>query len=372
MALLSGIFGAIGAGLGALNNLSARKREERARQWEAKQNEINRNWQEKMYARQIANQRQDAATARSWNSPVAQMQRLQAAGLNSDMMYSNGATQPTAVTPSYSQPSGVGTTTNAVSAIGSTPTIGDSMLQGIEAMRTIAETSNIQEDTNKKRGEITSLDIDNFIKAATQGKQIELVDMQLTLAKKTADLSDAQRANLIQTLNNLQTQNEYVNQQIQQSISQTRNLDSQTLNNRISAYLSGPRFDMEVKEFQQRLKESDARIVVNNAQAKEILTLVLAKKLNLDADTLFKKANVRKTNFDAANAVRTGNILNIQGKQLQFDYEQNTSYDDVERISNIVSGALGSVGQIANDILLFKGIGTFQEGAKAVSRRRRR
>ena len=62
MALLSGIFGAVGAGLGALNNLSARKREERARQWEAKQNEINRKCQEKMYKQQVANQRMDAAT----------------------------------------------------------------------------------------------------------------------------------------------------------------------------------------------------------------------------------------------------------------------------------------------------------------------
>ena len=368
MSLLSGVFGAIGAGLGALNNLSARKREERARQWEAKQNEINRNWQEKMYKEQVSNQRQDAATARAWNSPVAQMQRLQAAGLNPDMMYGNGATQPAAVTPSYSQPSGAGTTANAVSAIGSTPTIGDSMLRGIEAMRTLAETSNIQEDTNKKRGEITSLDIDNFIKAATQGKQIELVDMQVTLAKKTADLSDAQRANLVQSLTNLQTQNEYVNQQIQESIAQTRNLDSQTLNNRISAYLAGPRFDMEVRQFQQQLRESDSRIALNNAQAKEILTLVLAKKLNIEADTLLKKANVRKTNFDAANAIRNGNILNIQAKQLQFDYNQNLDYNDAERIVDMVSGALGSVGQIATDILLFKGLGTGRQVVRGFGR----
>lgn len=371
MSLLSGVFGAVS---GLINNKQAKDRQKLALDYESAQNKLQREWAEKMYEKQRDDAREDVRKERLYNTPQAQMQRLQAAGLNADMMYGNGASGlVNTALPSYSGVSTSGGTSNAgVSAIAGTPTAVESMIPSIEAMRTLAETSNIQEDTNKKRGEITSLDMDNFIKAATQGKQIELVDMQVTLAKKTSDLSDAQRANLIQTLNNLQSQNEYVNQQIQQSIAQTRNLDSQTLNNRISAYLSGSRFDMEVKQFQQQLKESDARIVVNNAQAKEILTLVLAKKLNLDTDTMLKKANVRKTNFDAANAIRNGNILNIQSKQLQFDYEQNTSYDDVERISNIVSGALGSVGQIANDILMFKGIGTLQEGAKAVSGRKRR
>lgn len=362
MSLLSGVFGAVS---GLINNKQAKDRQKLALDYESAQNKLQREWSEKMYEKQRDDAREDVRKERLYNTPQAQMQRLQAAGLNADLMYGNGASGlVNAAIPSYSGVSTSGGTSNAgVSAIAGTPTVVESMIPSIEAMRTLAETDNIKEDTQKKRGEITSLDIDNFIKAATQGKQIELVDMQVTLAKKTADLSDAQRANLVQSLTNLQTQNEYVNQQIQQSIAQTRNLDSQTLNNRISAYLSGPRFDMEVKHFQQQLKESDARIVVNNAQAKEILTLVLAKKLNMDADTLLKKANVRKTNFDAANSIRNGNILNIQAKQLQFDYNQNLDYNDAERIVNMVSGALGSVGQIATDIMLFKGIGT---SAKAV------
>lgn len=368
MSLLSGVFGAVS---GFLNNKQAKDRQKLALDYEFAQNKLQREWAEKMYEKQRDDAREDVRKERAYNTPQAQMQRLQAAGLNADLMYGNGASGlVNTALPSYSGVStSGGTSTAGVSAIAGTPTAVESMLPAIDAMRTLAETSNIQEDTNKKRGEITSLDLDNFVKAATQGKQIELAGMQVTLAKKAADLSDAERANLIQTLNNLQTQNEYVNQKIQESIAQARNLDSQTLNNRISAYLSGPRFDMEVKEFQQRLRESDSRIVFNNAQAKEILTLVLAKKLNLDTDTLLKKANVRKTNFDAANAIRNGNILNIQERQLQFNYEQSESYDDVERIINIVSGALGSVGQIANDILMFKGIGTFQEAAKAAKRR---
>lgn len=368
MDVLSGVFGSIA---GLFNNKQAKDRQKLALDYESAQNKLQREWSEKMYEKQRDDAREDVRKERAYNTPQAQMQRLQAAGLNADLMYGNGASGlVNTALPSYSGVStSGGTSTAGVSAIAGTPTAVESMMPAIDAMRTLAETDNIKEDTQKKRGEITSLDMDNFIKAATQGKQIELVDMQVTLAKKASDLSDAQRSNLIQTLTNLQTQNEFVNQQIQQSISQTRNLDSQTLNNRIFAYLSGPRFDMEVKQFQQQLRESDARIVVNNAQAKEILTLVLAKKLNLDTDTLLKKANVRKTNFDAANAIRNGNILNIQSKQLQFNYEQSMSYDDVERVSNIVSGALGSVGQIASDILMFKGIGTFQEAAKATRRR---
>ncbi|QIR82379.1 DNA pilot protein [Chicken microvirus mg8_45] len=373
MSILAGIYGGVKAAGGLLSGLfsgiGANKRLEKAQEFEREQNEISRNWQEKMYQQQVQNQRQDVAQLQAYNSPLAQMKRLQAAGLNPDLMYAGGASGLVGSSmPSYSAPSGSGATANAVSAFGSLPTVGEGMIQGIAAMKTLAETENIKQDTMKKQGEVTSLDLDNFIKAATQGETIELTGLQVTLAKKAAALSDQQRTNMIQELKNLQSQNEYCNAQIQTAMAQARNLDSSTLVNRISAFLAGPRFENECRQLQQSLKESDARINLSNAQAKEILCLVMAKKLNLEEDTLLKRAGVRKTNFEAANAIRQGNLLNIQGKQMQFNYEQSTSYDDAERVTNMVGSVLGSVGQIAADILLFKGINSGRQVVRGFGR----
>lgn len=345
MSVLSGVFGALS---GLWSNSQNNKRQQKALDYEAAQNKLQRQWSEKMYEKQRDDARYDAARERAYNSPLAQRQRLQAAGLNPDLMYGNGASGLVdSVMPSYgSVNTSGGTSTAGVSAIAGTPTMADSMLQGIAGMKMLAETDDIRTDIKKKQGELTSIDLDNFVKAATQGSQIEMAGLNVQLSKSALSLNEAQRQNLVQTLTNLQTQNELCNQQIQQSIAQVRNLDSSTLNNRISAMLATPRFENECRQLTQNLKESDARISLTTAQAKEILTLLLAKKLNLDADALLKRANVRKTNFEAANAVRTGNILNVQGKQLQFNYEQSTEYGDAERVAGIIGSALGSVSNV--------------------------
>lgn len=355
MSVLSGVFGALS---GLWSNSQNNKRQQKALDYEAAQNKLQRQWSEKMYEKQRDDAREDITRERAYNSPVAQRQRLEAAGLNPDLMYGHGASGLVdSVIPSYgSVNTSGGTSTAGVSAIAGTPTLSDSMIQGIAGMKMLAETEDIRTDIQKKQGELTSINLDNFVKAATQGSQIEMVGLNVQLSKSALSLNEAQRQNLIQSLTNLQTQNEYCNAQIQQAVAQAKNLDSSTLVNRINAYLAGPKFENECRDLQQRLKESDSRISLNNAQAKEILCLMLAKKLNLDEDTLLKRAGVRKTNFEAANAIRTGNILNVQAKQLQFNYEQSLNYNDAERITDMVSGVLGSVGQIATDIWLFKGI----------------
>lgn len=345
MSILSGVFGFAS---GLLNNKQAKDRQKLALDYELAQNKFQREWAEKLYEKQRDDARFDVREERAYNTPQQQMARLRAAGLNADLMYGQGASGlVNAAMPSYGSPqTSGGTSTAGVSAIAGTPTLTDSMLQGIAGMKMLAETDDIRTDIKKKQGELTSIDLDNFVKAATQGSQIELAGLNVQLSKSALSLNESQRQNLVQTLTNLQTQNELCNQQIQQSIAQVKNLDSVTLNNRISALLATPRFENECRQLAQNLKESDARISLSTAQAKEVLTLLLAKKLNLDADALLKRANVRKTNFEAANAIRTGNILNVQGRQLQFNYEQSTQYGDAERVANIIGSALGSASNV--------------------------
>ena len=367
---------AITGGLGLINGLfqgiGAKKRQEEALKWQQNENKLAREWQEKTMQYQNEWNKQAVQQAQNWqekmvasqrsydaryNSPTSQMARIQAAGLNPDLMYGSGVGSMTAtsstggsVSPIPSAGAGDYNVTDGASVIMNTPTIGESMLQGLSASKIAADIANVDADTQKKKGEATSIDYDNLIKSATTGSKIELENFQVTLAKQAANLNEKEISLLSQKLNNLKTENDLCNQQIQESISKVSNMDSVTLNNRISAYLASPRFELEVKRFEQELKQSDASINLSNAEAKKILVLLTAEKLNLDTQAMLNKAHVGNVNTKTTNMLYERKVLDVHGKQLHFDYEQNLHYNDAERIVNMVGTGLNSVSNIISNV----------------------
>lgn len=349
------MIGAIASGVGSMisgiaNSIGARRREERAlsnqKNLMALQNYYNRS----MYKQQREDNRQDAARAAWLNSIAHQKQQLEANGLNADLVYGGGAgnlqtgqmAAPASAAPSAGyDPAGV---------IMNTPTSAQSVMAGISAMRELAETRNINTDTSKKQGELTSISLDNFTKAATQGNAIELEGLKVQLSKSALSLNATEKDKMVAEISNLQTQNELINQQVSESMARASNLDSTTLLNRISAYYASDRFAMEVHTFQQNLRESDARINLTNAQAKEILTLLTCKKLNLSADTFFKTKQARLAAEKTYTELFTQNNLQIQGKQMEFTYSQDQKFDSWYRTAIIANFGLGAVGNIAGAV----------------------
>lgn len=373
MSLLgTAITGGIGLMNGLFQGIGAKKRQEKALQWQTNENRLAREWQQKMMQSQNEWNKHSVEQAQKWqeqmvasqrsydaryNSPTSQMARLQAAGLNPDLMYGSGVGSMTAtsstggsVSPIPSAGAGDYNVTDGASVIMNTPTVGESMIQGLSASKIAAEISNVDADTNKKKGEYTSLDLDNIRKAATNGSMIELDNFQINLAKQTASMNDSQLQLMSQQLNNLKTENDMCNQQIQESMAKVANMDSVTLNNRISAYFASSRFDMEVKRFQQELKASDAQINLTNTEAKQILCLLTAQKLNLDADLLLKKANVDRVKTETVNLFYNRELLDVHGKTMHFNLEQSKKFDTVERVVNIGATGLNAVGSIIGGV----------------------
>lgn len=356
----------VGSGLlgGFLQGIGANKRLDKVLQSQKAENEAARKWQTAQQNKQNAYNSAESQKAREWNrqqtldawnretaynSPAAQRARMAAAGLNPDLAYggiSSGNASASAAVPVSPIPSasaGEYNTVDYMSGLG-VPSVAESVVNGVNLARTVAETKNIQADTAKKEGEITSLDLDNIRKAATNGSQIQLSNMQVSLAKSVLSLNESQLSKLNQEISNLETQNRLCNEQINQSIAQTKNLDAQTVNARITAYLSGARFENECREL-------ESKIGLNSAQTREILCLMLAKKLNLQEDTVLKAANVRKSNAEYVNLFRQGDILEVTGRQLNFNYEQSTKFDTAERVVGMGSSVLNSVGNIVSDVI---------------------
>lgn len=374
MSFLGGaaLSGGIGILSGLFQGIGAKNRQKEALYWQSKENQAARDWQTEMMKYQNEWNKKAVADAQNWqesmvdkqrsydaayNNPSAQMARLKAAGLNPDLMYGSGVGSMTAtssaggsVSPMPSAGAGDYHATDYMSAIMGTNTVGESMLQGLSAAKIAADINQVEAQTTKTKGEVTSLDLDNIRKAATNGSMIELDNFQINLAKQTASLNDSQLQIMSQQLNNLKTENDMCNQQIQESMAKVANMDSQTLNNRISAFFASSRFDMEVKRFQQELKASDSQINLTNTEAKQILCLLTAQKLNLDADLLLKKANVDKVKTETVNLFYNRELLDVHGKTMHFNLEQSKKFDTVERVVNIGATGLNAVGSIIGGV----------------------
>lgn len=338
----------IGVGAGIANNIAANKRQDKAIKAQKEENEKARQFNREQAEWQNEQYRKNVLDERAYNSPLATMQRLKQAGINPDLAFtSDGASFANASAANAASVDSV-SPANVGDIIGSTPLPMESILQSVTALKTIAETANIKADTNKKEGEITSLDLDNMRKAATNGKMIELDNFQINLAKSSLKLNESQTDNLRQSLTNLKTQNDVMNQQIDEIHAKVRNMDSSTLVNRVSAYLDTKRFDNDCRRLVQDLKESDARINLSQAQAKEIMLLVMAKKLNIDADTFLKHQQtatgyqaIENLKVEGNNLKLMGTNLDINGKMMQFTYDQATKYDDAMKATEIISKVIG-------------------------------
>lgn len=338
---------------GVFSGIGANKRQQKAIAAQKQENEAARKWSEKMYQQQTADARQNIANERAYNSPNAVAARMQTAGLNKDLMYNNGA--GSLVDSQVADTGNVGNVAPADvgSMIMNTPTMADSILKGISAMREVAETKNIQADTAKKTGELASIDIENMVKAATSGAKIENENLTVNLSRSYLALNDAQRQKLAQELNNLQTSNDLLNAKISETYANTKGISQATLSRRIETSIAQGKFDLAVRELEQNLKESDSRINLNRASASRILALTLAEKLNIDADTMLKKIGFQRGQVGFENDVYQQDILKYQGRQLKFNYEQGKKYDDVERTVKIGTEVTNALSKFVSGIFFF-------------------
>lgn len=341
--IVSGIFSGIGAN----------KRQKRAIAAQKEENAAARKWSEMMYQQQTADARQNVENERAYNLPSAVKGRMIAAGLNPDMMYGNGA--GSLIDSHVADTGSVGNVAPADvgQMIMSTPTMADSILKGISAMKELAETKNISADTAKKTGELQSIDLDNMVKAATQGARIEQENLTVQLSRSYLALNDQQRQNLAQELNNLQTSNDLLNAKISETYANIRGIDQATLSRRIETSISQGRFALAVRELQQNLRESESRIELNNANASRILALTLSEKLNLDADLMLKKLGYQRGQVGFENDVYQQDILKYKGLQLQFNYEQGKKYDDVERTVQIATEVANTLSKFISGMFFF-------------------
>lgn len=343
--LLSGAFSGIGANKRQKRAIAAQKEEnELARKFNAEQSELSFQ-RESQFAEKMYNKNND------YNSTAAQRSRLAAAGVNPDLVYGSGSgLTPAQMASAHSSPAST-SASDMASPIMGTPTMGESLLQGLSAAKMVAETDQIRTDTDKAKGEMTSIDLDNIRKAATTGAMIEVDNMQVTLSKDIHDLNQSQLQKLSAELNNLKTTNDQLNATIERTKAETANLGSQTALNRLQAAFTGPRFENECKDLAARLRESDSRINLNKQQVERLVIMTAAEKLNMDADTLLKNAGYHNVSAKTETEYYQQDLIQIEGANIKFDLQQKESWDSTERGFKIANESLHSISHLLDAVV---------------------
>jgi len=342
--LLGGIIGGIGAN----------RRQKKAIEAQRKENELARQWNERQARWALEEQRKDVQSERDYNSPSAQMARLKDAGLNPDLMYSNGAGGLVDSQIARAEAAQGVSPTDVATPMMQTPTAMESLLSGAAYAKMIAEANNTKADTAKKQGEIISLDYDNFIKAATQGNTVELSNLSVKIGQNAAEYGKHNISKLLAEIESIDNHVGLLREQMKETVSHTANMDAQTMRTRMETFLSGKRFALEVSDFQRRLRETDAKINLDNAVAKGILVTMYAKVNNLDADTALKGAQLNLTDEQRNNVEHYTNLIDVHRDQATFQLSQDQTYDSAQRVVSIANQATQSLyhlSQIASDWL---------------------
>lgn len=340
---LNDVFSAAGAVSGLFSGIGANKRMKKQQQFQAEQHQKDLDFQKSMYERSVQVNRQNLADERAYNNPQAIMQRLKEAGINPDMYYgqgtglvdgnvADGGSMPSASTPNYMY--------TPVQPV-------QSMLQGSQIALNMAQSRKIEAETEKEQGLSQSVDLDNAIKSATAGNTIEMASMNVRLSKSFLSLNEAQKDRVLQDINNMKTQNEQINATIQNLKASTAKMSNEAFKVKADVFFRSKEFDLAAKRLENDIKESGSRIKLNLSQAKEVLELLISKKLAL--------SNQATLNASAAavNFVRRSNLI-IEGRQadfnLQYDKDNKAVIDAVNSASTLLNTLNGTINAFAHTI----------------------
>lgn len=153
-------------------------------------NRRTRHWAERQAELQYQRSLNIMNLQNAYNSPAAQRQRLQNAGLNVGLMYGgngNGGVSADAAAPQMASYTPIAPDTSGLSLLGQAgKTLMEGKLMEAQINKLKADTGNVNQDTKLKAALTDSQELDNYIKQCTTPQQI--MQAQANLDKSIAEI----------------------------------------------------------------------------------------------------------------------------------------------------------------------------------------
>lgn len=308
----------IGGGLSLLGGLFGNKSQSSNidKQIQAQQEENKKNREYNLMLAQMQNQWNQEQWEREndYNSPEAQMERLKKAGLNPDLMMSQGAHNLAASSPMMT--SGAPSQSADMTALGQKPTLGQAIQTALRDSMIGAQIDNIKANTEKTRNESSILASDAKFRDAVNQGTLDMQNSTIRLNNSNISFNDSQISKLRSECSKLDAETKNVLLEYDKIRATISNLDASTA-------LAKLHHSLDSKKAEAEIKKLAASASLDFAHAKEIVTLLSAKLLNLEEST--KEIKIRGANIEAST------------ERLEFDLEQDSSFEDVERTTNVLT-----------------------------------
>lgn len=150
----------------------------------------------------------------AYNSPSAQKARMQAAGLNPDMMYGGGVSNTASASPQMT--SGAPAESVDWSSLANKVSVSDSVSQMLSNKLLNAQIDNINADTDKKGAETSILSSDASFRDAWNRGQLDSMNSAITLQGKQVELTDQQILESQSRITQINAQVEQLNASVKQ------------------------------------------------------------------------------------------------------------------------------------------------------------
>lgn len=278
-----------------------------------------------------------------YNSPSAVMSRLQEAGLNPDLAYSQGAS----FTPAASSPeltAGSAASPADVSGISNKKTYGQMFSEATQMALASAQTRNLDSDTGKKTQETENLKVENqilsakaLVDAASAESVIEYNKARVYVAHNTAELTHSQAEYYAGMLNKVAAETENLYRERDKIVAQTSELNERVVQMRFDRYLKSKEFELACKNLAQQIKESDSRIAVNYQDVKASAAMTMAQVLNLNVDSKLKIQTRRNLSLQEIG-------IDIQNQSAQFNFDQSKKWSDKQNSAEVANKWMTGIG----------------------------
>lgn len=338
--------GAIGgAAISAIGNFFGNKSNQKASdrlfekqaQFSREERIAQQKWIEEMYARNNA-----------YNTPAAQMERYKAAGLNPDLIYSQGDSGNASFPEAPSQAA-----TPTASVIPKN-TYGDTAATVAQTGLMTAQAKALESQAKKIDTEESLLTADYLLRKARTESDIELQNSTIYVNHELGQLNHAEAEVASKKLQEIDVSMSNLREQTNLFRAQASKEEESVVQMRFDRYLKSKEFDLLVKKTYQDMKESNSRIDLNLGQLKDIMATQLARISNLGADTYLKNKQGLLTKEQTLTELYKQTGIDIGNQHAKFNFDQAKDWDTTERFTNVATRWIDSVsyafGQITGGV----------------------
>ena len=264
----------------------------------------------------------------AYNDPSRVRERLSKAGINPDLYYSGGAAP--AASPSM-----------PAQSLGSpspgSPSLSPAQLHfdALQAQRLIAETENIKAQTRQVDEQTGVLSTYAEFQSALLQGQVDTANSSVRYNTELSKLPQAQIDNLRKQNDQLDKTMVKIDSEIQKLSSETKYTDSMKLSEDLRRYWYS-------SEAQAKIDNLVSQTDLSNAEAFELFSLLLSKKMNLDASTGMLDAHGKKLSEEALSEKVRRKGYSIQNGILSVDLSNLRNYNDLHQQLNNVNSIMNT------------------------------